>query len=98
PVVRGAAVTRRSILVYTVLLLGVTLTLFVTQALGGLYLAGALGLGTLFVGRAAQLVRLGTTARAWRLFQFSNLYLALLYAIMVLDRVLAALAGLPHGT
>ena len=89
PVVRGGPVTRVSILLYTILLLAVTLLLFVTRSLGWIYLAGAVGLGLLFVWRATQLLREPSTARAWKLFKFSNIYLALLYAAMVADRLLA---------
>jgi heme O synthase-like polyprenyltransferase len=40
------------------------------------------------------LARLGSPARAWRLFKFSNTYLALLYLAMVVDRLLAWAGGL----
>lgn len=89
PVVRGEKYTRRSILLYAVLLLLVSLLPVVLHTLSWIYLAAALGLGLVFVLRAAQLVGKSSTARAWNLFKFSNIYLALLYAAMVLDRVLA---------
>jgi protoheme IX farnesyltransferase len=89
PVVRGEAYTRASIVRYSVLLLVVSLLPIVTRSLSWLYLAAALGLGLLFVFRAVRLARAATTARAWGLFKFSNLYLALLYLAMVLDRVIA---------
>src|SRR5207249_6912004 len=89
PVVRGEAYTRKSILLYAVLLLVVTLLPFATRSLSWLYLFAAAGLGLLFVLGAARLVRHGSTARAWHLFKFSNTYLALLYLAMVADRVLA---------
>ncbi|MDQ6748084.1 MAG: hypothetical protein M3010_08290, partial [Candidatus Dormibacteraeota bacterium] len=54
-----------------------------------LYLAAALGLGAVLVLRAVQLRRDTSTARAWRFFKFSNVYLALLYAAMVADRLVA---------
>lgn len=89
PVVRGEVETRNNILMYAVLLTVVTLVPFVTDSLGWVYFATALGLGALFVLRAVQLVRKGSTARAWNLFKFSNAYLALLYLAMVIDRVIA---------
>ncbi len=89
PVVEGEEATRRGILKYAVLLLVVTLLPFATHSLGLLYLATALTLGLVFVGRAAHLLmRDGSTARAWSLFKYSNTYLALLYLAMVVDRVL----------
>jgi protoheme IX farnesyltransferase len=89
PVVRGAHNTRIQILVYTVLLLAVSLLLFATNALGLIYLAAATALGAVFVVRAAQLLGDGSVPRAWRLFKFSNIYLALLYLVMVVDRLVA---------
>jgi protoheme IX farnesyltransferase len=89
PVVRGEAYTRASILRYSVLLLVASLLPIATRSLSWLYLAAALGLGVVFVARAVQLARGASTARAWGLFTYSNIYLALLYAAMVLDRVIA---------
>ena len=89
PVVKGEAHTRRSILTYAVLLLAVTLLPVMTRSLSWLYLAAALVLGLWFVLRAAQLARTMTTARAWNLFKFSNMYLAILYLAMVVDRLIA---------
>jgi protoheme IX farnesyltransferase len=93
PVVRGAYNTRVQILVYSVLLLAVSLLLFATNALGLIYLAAATALGAMFVLRAGQLLGDGSVPRAWRLFKFSNIYLALLYLVMVVDR-LVAFAGI----
>ncbi|MGI8587974.1 MAG: heme o synthase [Chloroflexia bacterium] len=97
PVVRGGGYTRASILAYTLLLSAVTLLLFVSGALGDLYLVGAVVLSGAFVLRAVQLVRQPGTARAWNLFKFSNAYLALLYLLMVADRVVTFIGGGPHG-
>lgn len=89
PVVRGGAQTRRSILGYVVVLVGVTVLPFLTHSLGLLYLVSAVGLGLLFLHRAVGLLRNGSTARAWNTFMFSNMYLALLYLAMVVDRMFA---------
>jgi protoheme IX farnesyltransferase len=89
PVVKGEAATRRGILQYAVILLAVTLLPFATRSLGLLYLTVAAGLGALFVYRAVGLLRDGSPARAWGLFKYSNMYLALLYLAMVVDRIIA---------
>jgi len=94
PVVRGEAYTRASILRYSVLLVVASLLPIATHSLSWLYLAAALALGVVFVARALQLVRGASTAKAWGLFTYSNIYLALLYAAMVLDRVIALSWGL----
>lgn len=93
PVVKGEVFTRQNILFYAVLLVAVTLLPFGLHALGWLYLVTAAGLGAVFVFKAIKLLRGGTQMRAWRLFKFSNTYLAALYAMMVIDR-LFALGGL----
>jgi protoheme IX farnesyltransferase len=88
PVVRGEAVARRQILVYTVLLVGVTLAVVVTGALGLLYLAGAVVLGGAFIALA--LVNLRSQRQRWSrlLFDYSIAYLGLLFAVMVADRMI----------
>jgi protoheme IX farnesyltransferase len=89
PVVRGEAFTRLNILGYTVLMVGATLLPVMLHALSWLYLVTATGLGLWFIFKAVRLMRLASTALAWKLFKFSNNYLAVLYAVMVLDRLLA---------
>jgi protoheme IX farnesyltransferase len=88
PVVMGEEETYRQILLYSLLLLASSLVLFATQALGFLYLAAALLSGGGMVVLAVRLWRERTLAGARRLFWFSNYYLALLFAVMVVDRVL----------
>jgi heme o synthase len=88
PVVRGPRETSHQILYYTLLLVAVTLLLYPAGQMGFVYLAAAIVLGGMFVWRAAQLWRDTTGPRAFRLFSFSNHYLALLFAAMALDAVL----------
>ncbi|HEY8489961.1 MAG TPA: heme o synthase, partial [Dehalococcoidia bacterium] len=85
PVVKGADETRREILVYTALLVGVTLLLFAVSGAGYVYLLSALLLGGLFLARAYRLWRDPERQSAMKLFHFSITYLALLFAAMVAD-------------
>ena len=89
PVVRGELEARRQILLYTLLLVAVTLMLFLTGALGALYLAGAALLGAVFIAFAA----LNLRDRRWSrpTFDYSIAYLALLFAVMVADRIVGRL-------
>jgi protoheme IX farnesyltransferase len=91
PVVRGDAVARRQILLYTVVLVGVTLAVVVTGALGTLYLGGAVLLGAVFVALA--FVNLRSQRQRWSrlLFDYSIAYLGLLFAVMVADRMIGRL-------
>ena len=89
PVVRGEAETRRQILLYTILLLAVSLLPFAGRLFDWLYLAAALLLGGAFVGMALILHRRGDRPGgrriALRVYLFSLAYLALLFGAMVLD-------------
>ena len=91
PVVAGLDKTRLNVLVYTGILVTFSLALCLTGAMGLLYLAAAAALGGVFLWKAWALLRDGSTQRARGCFIYSNLYLALLFAAMVIDR-LAALA------
>jgi heme o synthase len=91
PVVRGEDAARRQILVYTVILVGVTLAVVVTGALGLLYLGGAVVLGGAFIALAV--VNLRSHRQRWSrlLFDYSIAYLGLLFAVMVADRMVGRL-------
>jgi heme o synthase len=85
PVVRGVEETRRQILLYTILLVAVTLLPFAFGLFGGLYLVAALILGTAFTAMALRLRERADNRAALRLYLFSLAYLALLFAAMVAD-------------
>ena len=85
PVVRGERQTARSIVLYSLVLVGVTLLPVVWRTLGAIYLGSALGLGLVFLVLALALQRETTPVRARRLFSYSLAYLALLFVAMVVD-------------
>jgi protoheme IX farnesyltransferase len=87
PVIKGEAETRRQILLYSLLLLGITLVLFVMGTMSYIYLVGAILLGGGLVYLAIRLWRDQSKKWARTLFWYSNMYLAAIFAIMVLDRV-----------
>jgi len=87
PNVSGVARTKFEIVAYSVVLVGASLLLYKLHLFGSVYLAAAIILGTTFLACA-----FGTyfsTAVIWprRLFRYSLLYLALMCAIMVVDRI-----------
>ncbi|MEZ4524023.1 MAG: heme o synthase [Thermomicrobiales bacterium] len=90
PVSHGEPHTRRAILLYTLLLIPITLLLAIVGPLGWLYLIAATLLGLVFLGYAVQMYREETNRLAWRLFKYSNYYLALLLAVMVLDAIVGS--------
>ena len=89
PVVRGVRETTRQIVLYALVLVGVTVVPFVWGPLGVAYLVAALALGAAFVWLAVRLRRDATPRRAALLFHYSLLYLALLFVAMALDLVIA---------
>jgi protoheme IX farnesyltransferase len=89
PVVMGERETKRQIILYTLLLIAVTLVLFTTRVMGLIYLVSALALGGGFLYLAIRVWRDETKHWARTLFWYSNCYLALLFALMVIDRVIS---------
>src|SRR3954454_4989245 len=85
PVVRGEAETRRQILLYTGLLVVLTLLPVVFGFFGIVYAAAALLLGGGFVSLALRLQRRADRRSALRTYLFSLAYLALLFCAMVID-------------
>jgi len=76
--------------IYSVVLVLVTLLLYPVGRMGLLYLLSAGMLGGVFMVLALRLQRLQTTAAAVKVFGYSILYLGLLFAAMVADRLLRA--------
>jgi protoheme IX farnesyltransferase len=85
PVVLGEAETRRQILLYTGLLLVLTLMPVAFGFFGALYAAAALALGGAFLVLAVRLQRRADRQSALRTYLFSLAYLALLFGAMVAD-------------
>jgi protoheme IX farnesyltransferase len=88
PVVRGARETTRQIVLYSLVLVAVTVVPFLWGTLGLVYLGAALALGAAFLLLALRLRRETTPRQAALLFHFSLLYLALLFAAMAVDPLL----------
>jgi protoheme IX farnesyltransferase len=85
PVARGERETRRQILLYTLLLYGVSQLPFCAGGFGPLYLVASMVLGGLFIAGAVMLYRRADRRWALRLYLFSLAYLALLFGAMVAD-------------
>lgn len=85
PVVRGEDETRRQIVLYTVLLVAVTLLPVAGGLFGLIYLVAAIILDGIFLTLAIRLQKAATRPAALRLYLYSLGYLALLFAAMVVD-------------
>jgi protoheme IX farnesyltransferase len=87
PVVSGEWETRRQILWWTLITVGVSLLPYAAGAAGPTYLVAALVLGAGFLVISARLARAEGAGLALPVFSYSMLYLALLFAALVVDRV-----------
>jgi protoheme IX farnesyltransferase len=87
PQVRGVKATGRQIVGYSIVLTAISL-LLVLRGFGSFYLLSALVLGGAFITLSILTLRDPGTRWARRTFEYSLLYLALLFAAMVVDAVM----------
>jgi protoheme IX farnesyltransferase len=85
PVTHGVPFTKLQILLYTILLLAVSVLPFVIHMSGLIYLAGAIALGLGFIWQAFVLYRSDTDEHAMKTFGFSIFYLSVLFGFFLLD-------------
>jgi protoheme IX farnesyltransferase len=97
PVVAGPRETKRQMLIYTLILLPAALAPTLLGAVGWIYGAVALALSLVFIGHAVAVWHTADDASAHpaarRMFFFSLLYLAVLFAALPVDRVVARMIG-----
>ncbi len=88
PVTHGEEFTRLQILLYTYILVAVTLLPFTIHMFGGIYLLGAVYLNARFMYYVVKLYRNYSDALAKKTFFYSIMYLMYLFAVMMLDHYL----------
>jgi protoheme IX farnesyltransferase len=88
PVTHGKPYTRLQVLLYTLILFAVSLMPYVIRMSGPLYLIAALALGGAFIGYAARIYFAYSDALARKTFRYSILYLAALFAALLVDHYL----------
>ena len=91
PVTHGERFTQLHVLLYTVILTAVTVLPFVTRMSGPLYLVAALALDAVFVLYAVKMYLAYSDHVARRTFRYSILYLAALFASLLIDHYLQLL-------
>jgi protoheme IX farnesyltransferase len=91
PVTHGVQYTRWQILLYTVLLVLVTVLPYAVKMSGAFYLGGALVLGAVFLWYAWRLLDPPDDFFAMRTFNYSIVYLMALFAFLLLDHWLMPL-------
>jgi heme o synthase len=92
PVTHGQQFTRLHILLYSIALMATTALPYVIGMSGWLYLVCAMVLGALFVWYAWRLYLQYSDELSRKLFRFSILYLSLLFAALLVDHWLIAVA------
>ena len=89
PVQKGVAFTKQHILLYTFLLIACTMLPYAVQMFGEIYLISALVLGLIFLIFSFRLYKDETNAIAMPTFAYSIIYLAALFAAMLIDHFLS---------
>ena len=88
PVTHGVELTRLHVLLYTVLLIIVTLLPYLTRMSGLVYLIAALGLNAAFLWQVLRLKLTGRTELPMKVFRFSVQYLMWLFLALLVDHYL----------
>ncbi len=85
PVTHGERHTLLQMVLYTILLIAVSVLPFATGMSGAMYLVGTLILGGIFLAYVVRLFRRYSDSLAKQTFGFSIQYLAMLFALMLVD-------------
>ena len=93
PNTHGEKFTRLQILLYSIVLFGVSLLPYAVQMSGLIYLLSAVVLDAIFLGYAWKIYRAYSDELARRAFRYSILYLSLLFAALLVDHYTRPLLG-----
>jgi len=88
PVTHGQQYTRLQVLLYTLILFGVSLLPYAVRMSGLPYLLAALALGGVYLGYASRIYLSYSDALARKAFHYSIVYLAALFAALLVDHYL----------
>jgi len=91
PITHGVRFTKIQIIIYTLMLIAVTLQPFLIGMSGVIYIVGAVVLGLVFLYKAVRLFQDETSAGAMNLFGYSIFYLAALFTLLLVDFYIALL-------
>ena len=89
PVTHGQDYTRLQVLLYTLILFGVSLLPYAVRMSGWPYLAAAVVLGLVYIGYAVRVYAAYSDRLARSCFHYSIVYLAALFAALLVDHYLA---------
>ena len=89
PVTHGKDYTKLQVLLYTLILFGVSLLPYAARMSGSLYLAAAIVLGVVYIWYAVRIYIAYSDSLARSCFRYSILYLAALFAALLADHYIA---------
>lgn len=89
PITHGVEYTRKSILLYTVVVFLISLLPFITMMSGPTYLVGAVVLGVGFLYYAIRMQVDHSDRLAMKTFSYSIVYLAALFAFLIIDHYMS---------
>ncbi|RMF78417.1 MAG: protoheme IX farnesyltransferase [Chloroflexi bacterium] len=89
PVAHGEQTTRRQILLYSILLVILTLVPGAANMLGLVYMVAALILGAGLIRMSLLLIKIADGATAKRMYKYTTTYLAFLFLAMIIDQIVA---------
>ncbi len=87
PVVKGEKAARLQILIYTVVLVAVSLLLPALHVTGTIYLVAAVVLGGLLLVAAYRVWRTPGNKVAWTMYRWSSMYLMLIFVALMIDAI-----------
>ncbi len=87
PVVRTFKWVSFQILIYTFLLVALSIVFAPVANMGIVYISAAVALGAVFIYMAIALIKRATAKKAMALFQYSITYVAVLFMVMAIDQV-----------
>ena len=85
PVIRGEAETRKQMMIYTVILVAISLSMSIFHFAGNIYLVSALALGAGLLVAAWRVYRTDSNKIAWQMYRYSSMYLMFLFIALVVD-------------
>jgi protoheme IX farnesyltransferase len=88
PVVYGERETKRQIILYSIQLAAMTILLPLVDLGGYFFLISAIALGLILILFAWRLWKKGGNRAAWGMYRYSSMYLAFIFAALILDTLL----------
>jgi protoheme IX farnesyltransferase len=87
PVVRGEQETRKQIMIYTIILVAITLLLPLFDLTGTVFLVSAILLGAALIYAAWRVIKVPGNKVAFMMYRWSSMYLLFIFMALVIDAI-----------